>query len=96
MLIWWAWTSLRALRSGVLLFVVLISVVVLDGCAKIVPLNVSFAQSASTIQAYDFVEVTASVSWPRAKNPFTDAALSGWFESADGSKRWPVEGFCST
>ncbi len=69
---------------------------ILSGCAKSGFLNVSFSQSAATVQAYDFVEVTASVSWPRAHNPFTDATLTGWFESADGRKRWPVEGFCDS
>jgi hypothetical protein len=68
----------------------------LVGCGKIGPLKVSFSQSAQSIQAYDFVELTATVSWLHARNPFTDATLSGWFESADGSQRWSVEGFCDS
>jgi len=56
--------------------------------------GVSFSQSAPTIGSYDFVEVTAYVALPPTQNPFTDVALSGWFELADGSKRWQVEGFC--
>ena len=72
------------------------SAIFLSGCSRIGPLNVGFAQSASIVEAYDFVEVTASVSWPRAQNPFTDAKLSGWFESVDGSERWRVEGFCDS
>jgi Protein of unknown function (DUF4038)/Domain of unknown function (DUF5060)/Putative collagen-binding domain of a collagenase len=96
MLIWRTRNSLIALKFGVALFLVLVFAGFCNGCAKIVPLDVSFAQSASMVQAYDFVEVTASVSWPRAKNAFTDAAFSGWFESSDGSKRWPVEGFCDS
>ena len=63
-------------------------------CHRLQPLHVSFAQSTRQVEVYDFVEVTAGVSWPQAANPFTDAALSGWFETADGSRRWPVEGFC--
>jgi hypothetical protein len=64
------------------------------GAAKPVPEGVTFSQSAQAVDAYDFVEVTASVVSPDAQNPFTDATLAGWFETADGSRRWPVEGFC--
>jgi len=31
---------------------------------------------------------------PDGENPFTDAALTGWFETADGNRRWTVEGLC--
>ena len=41
---------------------------------------VSFKQSADKIEAYDFVEVTASVAKPIARNPFTDVALKGQFQ----------------
>ncbi len=58
------------------------------------PRDVTFTQSAQALDAYDYVEITASVMAPGAENPFTEAALSGWFETADGSRRWPVEGFC--
>ena len=58
--------------------------------------GVSFSQSTHTIEAYDFVEVSANILKPYARNPFTDAALNGWFETADGSKRWNVEGFCDS
>ena len=74
----------------------LTAVVFLNGCVKIGPLNVSFSQSAAAVQAYDFVEVTATVSWPRAGNPFVDATFNGWFESENRSQRWPVEGFCDS
>jgi hypothetical protein len=72
------------------------ALVVLSGCARRPLSGVSFALSSNTVEAYDFVEVTANVSWPRARNPFTDAELNGWFETADGSKRWQVEGFCDS
>jgi hypothetical protein len=72
------------------------AVLPLSSCQRISPAFVSFSQSAPTIQAYDFVEVTADVSLPRASNPFTDAEFNGWFESADHSKRWQVEGFCDS
>jgi hypothetical protein len=57
---------------------------------------VSFLPSASNIDVYDFMEVTAHVSSPHARNPFTDAAFEGWFEPAGGGKRWEVEGFCDS
>jgi len=78
------------------LVVVLSCTVFLAGCRKVGPLDVVFSQSARTVEAYDFVEVTANVSWPHARNPFTDAALRGWFESVEGNKRWEVEGFCDS
>jgi hypothetical protein len=77
-------------------FISLCVVPFLSSCHRISPAFVSFVQSVSEIQAYDFVEVTANVSLPRASNPFTDAEFSGWFELADHSKRWNVEGFCDS
>jgi Protein of unknown function (DUF4038)/Domain of unknown function (DUF5060)/Putative collagen-binding domain of a collagenase len=70
--------------------------ILLASCGRTGSLDVSFSQSASTIEAYDFVEVTANVSWPRARNPFTDASLTGWFEPTDGGERQDVEGFCDS
>ncbi|HET7189742.1 MAG TPA: DUF4038 domain-containing protein [Gemmatimonadaceae bacterium] len=58
------------------------------------PVRVTFSQSSPTTSVYDFVEITAEVGFPRAANPFTDAELSGWFETADGRTRWQVLGFC--
>jgi hypothetical protein len=57
------------------------------------PKDVSFTQSATSIDAYDFVEITATVAAPDVGNPFTGATLTGSFERADGGKRWQVEGF---
>src|SRR5438094_3712571 len=38
-----------------------------------------------------------SAKWTsRPRNPFTDIVFTGWFELADGSKRWRVEGFCDS
>ena len=62
--------------------------------AAAAPRGISFAQSADAVDAYDLVEITVTVASPDAPNPFTGAALAGWFERADGSRRWPVEGFC--
>jgi hypothetical protein len=58
-----------------------------------VPKDVSFTQSATSVDAYDFVEITATVAAPDVGNPFTGATLTGSFERADGGKRWQVEGF---
>jgi len=55
--------------------------------------TVTFGQSVSQVSAYDLAEVTATVTAPDVKNPFTEATFNGWFEKADGSKRWNVEGF---
>jgi len=76
-------------------FVKLITCIVLTACSRSTVTRISFFQSTSTIEAFDFVEVTGKVSWPYPKNPFTDAALSGWFESATG-ERWNVDGFCDS
>ncbi|HEX7360848.1 MAG TPA: DUF5060 domain-containing protein [Bryobacteraceae bacterium] len=58
--------------------------------------NVSFAPSASSVEAYDFMEVAINVAKPRARNPFTDVLVSGTFESATGGNVWHVDGFCDT
>ena len=55
--------------------------------------TVSFSQSAASIEAYDFVEVTLKVSSPAARNPFTDVVVSGQF-SPEGGTALPVTGFC--
>ena len=58
--------------------------------------NVSFSQATNTVEAYDFIEVTARVDEPDARNPFLDATLTGSFAKADGSERKTVEGFCDS
>ncbi len=64
------------------------------GCSSGARGEVSFSLSGPNIDAYDFAEVTATVSGPAASHPFIDATLTGSFETADGTKRWQVEGFC--
>ncbi len=78
------------------LFLLLGVLLLLMSCHRLAPVSVSFSQSSNSIPAYDFVEVTASVSPPHAPDPFTDAEFSGWFELSNGSKRWQVEGFCDS
>jgi Protein of unknown function (DUF4038)/Domain of unknown function (DUF5060) len=60
------------------------------------PAAVAFTLSAPNVAAYEFVEVKVNVSRPDVGNPFTGASVTGWFETADGAKRWPVEGFCDS
>jgi hypothetical protein len=58
--------------------------------------DVSFSQPVQTVEAYEFVEVTAQVNKPDARNPFLDATFSGTFSKADGSDGKIVEGFCDS
>ena len=60
------------------------------------PVSVSFAQSASTLDAYDIIEIAATVSSPRVANCFTEATLEGTFRTAAGTKQWRVDGFCDS
>ncbi len=56
---------------------------------------ITFKQSADKVEANDFVEVTASVAKPTAKNPFTDVVLGGQFQ-LEGAEPIPVQGFCDS
>jgi hypothetical protein len=68
--------------------------VLLVGGHGLPPGSVSFSQSTKDLNAYDFVEITAQVSAPRAPNPFTNAVIRGTFERVTDGKLWQVEGFC--
>ena len=59
------------------------------------PAGLKFTQSAQTIDAYDFVEVTLRIEKPNAGNPFTDAAFEGRF-ARDGGEHVRVDGFCDS
>jgi hypothetical protein len=54
---------------------------------------VSFSQSAQSVEAYDFVEVTLNVMAPRPPDPFTDASVTGAF-GKPGATQIAVTGFC--
>src|SRR5262249_29825832 len=56
------------------------------------PRSVVFAQSRSTVEAYDYVELTAKVASPRAANPFTDAAIEATFTASGGRSEWQGAG----
>jgi hypothetical protein len=57
------------------------------------PAAVSFTQSATTVDAFDFVEVSLNVTQPDAANPFTDATVAGEF-AREGGEPVKVDGFC--
>jgi len=60
------------------------------------PRDVSFSQPAASVEGYDFLEVTATVTAPDARNPFVEATLNGSFAKTGGSGRTDVEGFCDS
>ncbi len=64
--------------------------------AQAAPSNITFSQSAETIEAYDFVEITLNVSSPDAKNPFTDVVVEGQFGKTGGNQQLNVSGFCDS
>ena len=59
------------------------------------PSAVEFKQSAETVDAYDFVEITLKVEKPDAGNPFTDVVVEGEF-AREGSQAVRVDGFCDS
>jgi hypothetical protein len=60
------------------------------------PRDVAFSQPALSVEAYDFLEITANVAAPDAGNPFTDATMSGSFGKSGASERTAVTGFCDS
>ena len=63
----------------------------LDGA----PQEIRFSQSSRSVETYDFVEITLNVREPDARNPFTNAAVDGWF-AAEGGEKMRVDGFCDS
>jgi hypothetical protein len=60
------------------------------------PAGVEFSKPQSSIEAFDSVEVTATVDHPDVANPFANTYLSGTFQTKDGSKTWNIDGFCDS
>ena len=90
----------RPRRFRILVFLAMvtllgIALLVLHGVG-VVPHGVDFSQSTQTLEAFDFVEVTAQVSAPHPANPFTDSYMQGTFKTPAGNKQWNVEGFCDS
>jgi hypothetical protein len=83
-----------ARRTGAIAF----AIAVLSAAAGFLhaaPANVSFSQSATSIDAYKFVEVTVHVTSPDVRDPFTEASVTGQFEAA-GQAATQVNGFCDS
>src|SRR5512146_1959758 len=59
------------------------------------PTNISFSQSAASVDAYNFVEVTVHLTSPDVRNPFTEASVTGHFAMAGGATT-QVDGFCDS
>jgi hypothetical protein len=76
------------LRASTYLLLILPCVV------RAAPQDVRFSHSAETVDAYDFIEVTANVTGSDARNPFTDVTLRGSFAKRGDSAKFAVEGFC--
>ena len=91
-------TTLKNIPGRILILLLMASIAgaafLLPGLLALPPRSVSFSQSATDLDAYDFVELTAQVSAPHTPNPFMDAAIHGTFEMAAGNERWEVDGFC--
>ncbi len=60
------------------------------------PPDVSFSPSASSIEAYEFVEVAINVANPDVHNPFTEASVTGTFSPTTGGREWHIDGFCDS
>ncbi|UCG49979.1 MAG: DUF4038 domain-containing protein [Phycisphaerales bacterium] len=63
--------------------------------ARGAPEYIEFVQSAQTVDAYDFIEITLKLDKQDAGNPFTDVAVEGWF-GRDGGPKTVVDGFCDS
>jgi hypothetical protein len=85
----------RFLRRAILAAVILSAGVFQPPPLCGVPTAVEFEQSARVVDAYDFVEVIVRVEQPDAENPFTGAAVGGWF-AREGEARVKVDGFCDS
>lgn len=57
--------------------------------------GVRFEQSASSVDRFDFVELTLTVSNPPAGNPFVEAEVAGEF-AREGATPTTVDGFCDS
>jgi hypothetical protein len=65
-------------------------------CAPAATKEITFSQSATSVEAYDFVEVAIAVDAPDAPNPFTDVLVRGSFGKTGSSERLTNDGFCDS
>jgi hypothetical protein len=66
---------------------VLIAIALLPGPLAWAAGEGAFTQSATSVPAYEFVEVSLRVSAPSAGNPFTEVAVTGSFGPEGGGER---------
>ncbi len=59
------------------------------------PSDVTFSQSAATVDAYDYVELVLNVEKPDVANPFTGAIVEGEF-AREGGEPLRADGFCDS
>jgi hypothetical protein len=64
--------------------------------ASAAPKQVEFSQSAASVAAYDFVEVTLRLSGPAVDNPFTGAVVTAEFRESGSQSLIKVDGFCDS
>jgi hypothetical protein len=58
--------------------------------------DMSFVQSAESVECFDFIEVTINVDKPSAQNPFTEVFVTGRFGQANQVETLAVDGFCDS
>ena len=90
------WNRQSDKNLWLILTVVLLLFAGANPLAQAAPSNITFSQSAETIEAYDFVEITLNVSSPDAKNPFTDVVVEGQFGKTGSAQHLNVSGFCDS
>jgi hypothetical protein len=83
-------------RHRLLLFAPLVAAFVAPQGVQAAPARVSFAQSATSVEAYDFVEVTLDVAAPDAQNPSIEVQVEGRFGKTGDSRQLSVDGFCDS
>ena len=60
------------------------------------PKDVSFSTPPNSVEVYDILELSATISSPDATNPFTAATLEGDFSLASTREVFHVSGFCDS
>lgn len=78
------------------LFSLLLTFVLFPVSLCAAPHDVSVSAPPSTVEVYDVLELTASVSSPDVPNPFIDASLEGDFLLPATGQSWHVSGFCDS
>src|SRR6267154_371390 len=60
------------------------------------PRDVSFSMPPNSVEVYDILELSATISSPDAANPFTAATLDGDFSLGSSHEAFHVSGFCDS